>query len=219
MYKIFTIFTLIFSCALSSMSLAQTKSYTEQAEGVVQKGVESLLARIQEDRESFKSSPEQLYKAVDELLGPMVDFRKIARRVMAKHYKAATKEQRKDFQKIFKQSLLTTYAKGLIEFENYRVVVLPAKTPEKNTTKNTKVDLEIITAAGQKFPISQSMYFNKKRQRWQMQNVIVNGINVGKLFRDQFSHLVEAQQGDVGKAISSWSEEIQKKKKKSKPAA
>lgn len=219
MYKILALFVLIIFCATPTLTLAQAQLHTQQAEDVVQKGVESLLARIQQDRDSFKTYPDQLYKAVDELLGPMVDFRKIARRVMAKHYKTATKEQRKNFQKIFKQSLLTTYAKGLIEFENYRVIVLPSKTPDRNTAKNTKVDLEIITASGQKFPISQSMYFNKKHQRWQMQNVIVNGINIGKLFRDQFSHLVDQQHGDIGKAIAIWTQEIQKKKKHPHPAA
>lgn len=150
-----------------------------------------------------KLPEEAIVETVDKVLGNIIDFDRIARRVMAKHYKKASQQQREQFRKAFRRSLLQTYATGLLDFEDYKIRLLPMRQTGQ-TIRSTKVDFEVITASGQVFPITQSLFYHKKKRRWMVQNVIINGVNIGQLFREQFGRLVLQNDGDINAAISQW---------------
>jgi phospholipid transport system substrate-binding protein len=179
----------------------------QDAHRLVAEQIDDLLAAIQTSKSEKALSDEQKIALVDKQLGEVVDFKRIARRVMAKHFRGATKEQKQRFLSVFKSSLLNTYAKGLWEFNNYKVNVLPLKEG-KQTERNTQVSIEVITSSGQVFPVTQSLFYDKKNNQWMVQNVIINGINMGLLFREQFSRLVAQSNGDIDLAITSWSSEV-----------
>lgn len=178
------------------------------AHAMVNERIHELLKNIEVSKAGGDSSYAQRIEIVNSSIGVVVDFRRIARRVMAKFYKRASKPQKKRFFTVFKDSLLNTYASGLWEFQDYKIRLLPLK-PGKAGKRKGQVEFEVITASGQVFPVSQSVFFHKKKQRWMVQNVIINGINMGQLFRDQFARLVSENNGDLDLAINAWSEEIQ----------
>ncbi|MFY0642641.1 MAG: ABC transporter substrate-binding protein [Bermanella sp.] len=179
----------------------------QDAHRLVAEQIDDLLVAIQTSKSEKALSDEQKIALVDKQLGEVVDFKRIARRVMAKHFRGATKEQKQRFLSVFKSSLLNTYAKGLWEFNNYKVNVLPLKEG-KQTERNTQVSIEVITSSGQVFPVTQSLFYDKKNNQWMVQNVIINGINMGLLFREQFSRLVAQSNGDIDLAITSWTSEV-----------
>ena len=43
-----------------------------------------------------------------------------------------------------------------------------------------------------------------------MRNVVINGINVGKLFRDQFAQAMQDNRNDLDKVIDNWTETVAK---------
>lgn len=163
-----------------------------------------------------KLPEEAIVETVDTVLGNVIDFNRIARRVMAKHYKKANKQQKLQFQKVFRRSLLQTYATGLLDFEDYKIRLLPMRQAGQ-TARSTKVDFEVITASGQVFPITQSLFYHKKKRRWMVQNVIINGVNIGQLFREQFGRLVLQNDGDINAAISQWHLSIEPRSPNSVP--
>ena len=60
------------------------------------------------------------------------------------------------------------------------------------------------------------MYDSEKRG-WVLENVIVNGVNIGLAFRDKFEQLMSKHRGDINKVIENWTstvdeERIQEKK-------
>lgn len=180
---------------------------SQDAHRLVAQKIDDLLNAIQTTKSEKALVDEQKIAIVDQQLGEVVDFKRIARRVMAKHFKSATKEQKLRFLSVFKSSLLNTYAKGLWEFNNYKVNVLPLKEG-KQTERNTQVSIEVVTSSGQVFPVTQSLFYDKKNNQWMVQNVIINGINMGLLFRDQFSRLVVQSNGDIDLAITAWTSEV-----------
>ena len=163
-----------------------------------------------------KLPEEAIVETVDTVLGNVIDFNRIARRVMAKHYKKANKQQKLQFQKVFRRSLLQTYAAGLLDFEDYKIRLLPMRQAGQ-TARSTKVDFEVITASGQVFPITQSLFYHKKKRSWMVQNVIINGVNIGQLFREQFGRLVLQNDGDINAAISQWHLSIEPRSPNSVP--
>lgn len=183
----------------------------EQAHEVVRRTITQVMDRINTNRHLYESDNAKFYWALEDVLGPMVDFRRLTRMIMGNYYYEASKDQRVRFARAFKRSLLGSYATGLIEFTDYEVRMLPPKTDFDHTLRNTLVDLEIVTPSGRVFPITQSMYFHHRQRRWMAQNVIVNGINVGSLFRDQFSQLVIENDGNIGAAIDDWIQALKEK--------
>ena len=202
---------LIYSLLIIASMLLSFNSHgsndPDQAYQLVSEKIDALLSKIQETKSDVPLTDDEKTALVDEQLGDVVDFKRIARRVMAKHFRRASKAQKQHFLTVFKTSLLSTYAKGLWEFNNYKVKVLPLKGG-KQTQRNTQVSFEVITSSGQVFPVTQSLFYNKKSKRWMVQNVIINGINMGLLFRDQFSRLVAKHNGDIDLAIQAWTSEV-----------
>lgn len=211
---------LLISLLFTQLSFAASEELAEQAHEVVKRTTEKLLETINENRNYYESDKAKFFWELEDVLGPMVDFKRLTRRIMGKHYRAASLDQRKRFARAFKRSLLSSYATGLIEFEDYDVRVMPPQKGVKNTKRNTLVDLEVVTPSGKVFPITQSMYFHHRHFRWMAQNVIVNGINVGKLFNDQFSQMVIEADGNIGLAIDNWIDALKqqgRKLRKKKP--
>lgn len=196
--------SLISLISLLLCSMVWANPNPQDAHELVDKKIHSLLAKIQESKGQSQFTDDQKIQLVDDELGDAVDFKRIARRVMAKHFRSASKEQKHAFLSVFKGSLLNTYAKGLWEFDNYKINLLPLNEASQ-TERNTKVSFEVITSSGQIFPVTQSLFFHKKQNQWMVQNVIINGINMGLLFRDQFARLVAQNSGNLDQAIASWS--------------
>ena len=51
---------------------------------------------------------------------------------------------------------------------------------------------------------------------WKVRNVIINGINIGKLFRDQFADTMQKNRNDLEKTIAGWGEVVAKAKETAK---
>ncbi len=179
----------------------------QDAHKLVDEKIRTLLARIEQLKTLPEVSEKQRISAVEEVIGPVVDFKRITRRVMAKFYKRSSKQQKVDFYTVFKKTLLNTYAKGLWEFEDYKVRLKPLKTSHQSQ-RNTLVEFEVVTSSGQLFPVIQSLFYHKKQSRWMVQNVIISGVNIGQLFRDQFARLVAQNQGNIDLAIQAWVLEV-----------
>jgi len=205
----------LLSLTLGSVAYAaDSEELAEQAHEMVKRTTEKVMASIHKNREIYESDQARFFWELEDVLGPMVDFQRLTRRIMGNYYREATLEQRKRFASAFKRSLLSSYATGLLEFNHYEVRVLPPKVGVENTLRNTLVDLEVVTPGGHVFPLTQSMYFHHRDRRWMAQNVIVNGINVGKLFGEQFEQMVQENDGNIGVAIEDWIESLQEQGRK-----
>jgi phospholipid transport system substrate-binding protein len=56
------------------------------------------------------------------------------------------------------------------------------------------------------YPLEYSMA-RKKTGQWMVVNVVINGINLGKTFRNQFVQSAQRAGGDVDQVINGWSSE------------
>ena len=52
-----------------------------------------------------------------------------------------------------------------------------------------------------------------------MRNVIINGINIGKLFRDQFADAMQRNGNNLDQTIDNWAGEVAKAKETTDAAA
>ena len=162
---------------------------------------DNIIVILQTKNALFEEDPELFVQEISNAFSPIVDFERIARNVMGKHYKLSTPSQRERFSEAFRTSLLNTYSKTLIEFKDEEIIVLPPKN-NSNSPNKVKVDIEIITSS-KSYPGVYSMYLDKNNE-WKIINIIVNGINLGLTFRSQFYSLMKKNDNDISAVIDQW---------------
>ena len=161
-----------------------------------------LVKTLQENKELFKSDPVKFEDAVKDIYEPIIDFRRVSASVMGKkYYFAATADQRKSFQEIFKQSLLDTYAETLAQWDDQIIeTIFPDEDIEKEI-KNAEVKQLLITSDAE-YPIIYKLRWSNGE--WKIINIIINGVNLGLTFRNQFKALADQYNENISLTIANW---------------
>ncbi len=144
--------------------------------------------------------------AVEQIVAPLIDFELIAKRVMSKHYRLATPEQRQQFATVFRESLLETYTKGITGYSDEEIKFLPfagTKVSKKSKVERASVEMEIRTKEGNVLPVVYQVYKNKEGE-WKLENLILSGVNLGLTFRNQFNESLKSKKGNIDQVIKNW---------------
>ena len=197
MRPLFSSFSLLFFSSLFFFNQVFAESSSEYVEKIHEDIV--LVVRLKQG--IYEENPEEFIKAISFALQPLVDFKRISRNVMGRYYKDANKEQIEKFNKVFKASLLETYSKTLAEFKDEEILVSSEvkKSPKGN---REKVSLQIVTST-KVYPAIYDMYLNKQGQ-WKLINIVINGVNLGLTFRNQFYSLMEKEGNNLDVVIERW---------------
>ena len=161
----------------------------------------NIIYILQTKNELFETDSDLFIQEISNAFSPIVDFKRIARNVMGKHYKAASPFERDRFTEAFRTSLLNTYSRTLIEFKDEKIIVLPPKNTSKLSNK-VKVSIEIVTSS-KIYPGAYSMYLDENNE-WKIINIVVNGVNLGLTFRSQFYSLMKKNNNDFSTVIDKW---------------
>ena len=197
MRPLFSSFSLLFFSSLFFFN----QSFAESSSEYVEKIHEDIVLVVRAKQDIYEENPEEFIKAISSALQPLVDFKRISRNVMGRYYKDANKEQIEKFNKVFKASLLETYSKTLAEFKDEEILVSSEvkKSPKGN---REKVSLKIVTST-KVYPATYDMYLNKQGQ-WKLINIVINGVNLGLTFRNQFYSLMEKEGNNLDVVIERW---------------
>ena len=195
---------------LAALPLMANAVAAPSAHDLVQDTTNRMLADLAANKEKYKQSPEAFYDALNGIVGPVVDADGISRSIMTVKYSGkATPEQMARFQENFKRSLMQFYGNALLEYNNQGITVSPAK---EEGADRTTVDMKVKGNSGSIYPVSYTL--TKINGEWKVRNVIINGINIGKLFRDQFQDAMQRNGNDLDKTIDGWAGEVAKAKEK-----
>ena len=183
------------------ISSLQTLSEEVSAHVYAERTHSNIIEIIRTRNQLFLDDPDLFTKEISDAFGPIVDFKRISRNVMGKYAKDATPKQLEDFSEVFENSLLDTYASTLVEFKDEKINVLPPTSSTKSKTK-ARVNIEIVTSSSI-YPGRYSMYLDKNND-WKIINIEINGMNLGKIFRNQFYSLMEKNKEDINLVIEKW---------------
>jgi len=200
---------------LAALPLMANAVAAPSAHDIVQDTTTRLLADLAANKDKYKQSPSEFYDALNGIVGPVVDADGISRSIMTvKYSRKATPAQMQTFQENFKRSLMQFYGNALLEYNNQGITVSPAKDESGD---RTSVDMSVKGNNGAVYPVSYTL--EKINGEWKVRNVIINGINIGKLFRDQFADAMQRNGNDLQKTIDGWAGEVAKAKQTTEQAA
>lgn len=172
---------------------------------VIRVAVDKLVKRIDADRQRLESDPQYAQKVVDEELEEMVDFRRITRAVMGDYFSHASRDQRNKFLTQFRASLVNTYAAGITLYEGQSYRILPLADGDVRGNR-ARVQMEFEAEDGKILPIAYTMTLTDSQ--WKVDNVIVNNLNLGRIFQTQFAQDMAANDNNLDVVIANWSADL-----------
>lgn len=198
----------LFALTLMALCVASVQAGEEDdLLNYVDQNTQRLVDKLGAERGLYERDPEAFYKTINEAMDGFVDFRRIAARVMGRYARQATPEQRNEFVAKFKRSLFDSYAQALVNAEDFQINVQDATINPRNNDR-ASVAMEVVTSSGNRHSVSYSMY-RKEGGNWMMENVIVEGVNIGLSFRDRFTQEMEANRGQVQAVIDGWGDAVE----------
>ena len=155
----------------------------------------------------FESDRETYENKIKEIFEPMIDFRRVSASVMGKkYYLLATKEQRGEFIDIFKDSLLDTYAETLAQWGDSTISTeLPDEDSISKKFESFEKNIEVkqtLNTGTSEYPISYKL--RKSDNEWKIVNIIINGVNLGLTFRNQFQALAISHNENIELTLKNW---------------
>jgi len=187
-------------------------------ETVVRQTSDRVLALIEDGKVYINEDPDRFYRAVHDVLEPVVAFDAFARGVMGPFWKEATDAQKTRFIETFKWGLLRTYSAALTEFSDGKVVVIEPDKPPR-TADRRDVKMEIRTDKGDVYPVVYAMALDPQ-SRWRVRNLVVGGVNIGLTYQNQFRSAMRDPKyaGSMDKVIDSWATVVEAEKAKATDA-
>jgi phospholipid transport system substrate-binding protein len=116
-----------------------------------------------------------------------------------KYYVAASKSERLEFIEVFKNSLLDTYSETLAQWQDQKIVTL---FPDEEIFANQVNVKQNLYTSSSVYPIKYTV--RRVGDEWKIINIVVNGVNLGLTFRNQFRALADSNNGNISKTISYW---------------
>jgi len=188
--------------AFSTWAGADEVKNSQALKQYISTSMNQLLLKLEARKLDYKNDSALFYHDLNIELSKVIDFKRIALKVMGKHGRTATKAQRAQFISVFKSSLYKTYAQVLLDNNEVEIDVINATLNPRNI-KKAKVNIEIKSARGLVFDVSYSLHKGKD-QIYRIENIVVMGINLGLAFKDRFQQQVNVNKGDINEVIDNW---------------
>jgi phospholipid transport system substrate-binding protein len=203
-------FLMMGSAGISGAYAAETSAETTAettAEAAVETYINNLLAQMESIKPLYETDRAAYFVGVEQALSEFVDFREVARGVMAKYGtgpNGATPEQLERFAVVFRASLVDFYGSALANYGGAEFEIVPIGTPPEDPENATNVRMNIKSDDGSRFEVQYTMFLNADRI-WKLKNLYVEGVNLRRQYYSQFDSMMMSNNYDIDKVIDNWS--------------
>jgi phospholipid transport system substrate-binding protein len=183
--KLITSSAVVFSLGVSLPLFA--KGDMMPPDQVVMQATEEVLEAITLRREELQADKAKLYALVHEIILPNMDFHRISRAILGKHWRTATPEQQRQFTEEFTALLIRTYAIALFEYTDQKIIFKPLKVAEGDDRVSVKA--EFVPKDGPKVPFSYSLT-NRDDTRWRVYDIKIDGVSLVTNYRTSYGNII-----------------------------
>ena len=171
-----------------ALLLMATQVQAASPDEFVSDAIKELSTKLDGRQSELATDRQSLYALIDEVLLPRFDRKMAAQQVLAKHWSAASTEQRDRFISAFYTTLVHRYADGILDFEHDRIQVLPFRgdANKRTVVVKTRVDLE----DGSNVSVNYTLVSHE--DRWMMFDVMIEGVSYVRNFRAEFDAEIRA---------------------------
>ena len=167
----------------------------------IEVNAQKMVLILRNENHLFKTEPKVFKNKIKVIFEPMIDFNRVSASVMGKSsYLNASSEQRELFISVFKESLLDTYAETLAQWNDAII-----ETDHGYSGAGGKIISvrQYLKTSNEKYPIIYKLRKYKDGSH-KIVNIIINGINLGQTFHNQFQSLALEFDNDIDLIILKW---------------
>jgi len=163
---------------------------------VLRQTADEIMSALEQEQGSGDGAP--LRERMATLLDERVAYERIARGVVGGYRDTLTEKQLQRFTEVFRRSLVRLYAEALVAMGAGRVTVAGADVEGRRA----RVNMTVETEDGESFELIYSMA--DPGDGWKVLNILIDGMNLGMTYRNQFASLMERHDGNVDLVIDNW---------------
>jgi len=146
---------------------------------LVERTTEALLAAFDRERDAIRADPTHAYGIVARILSPHVDYERITRLILGRHWRRASPQQRRRFTEAFRALQIRTYAMAALDYTDVGIRYLPTRRSRR--ADEARVRTEIIRQQGR--PVAVDYRLHHEDGRWKVYDVLVEGVSLLVSFR------------------------------------
>lgn len=204
----------LFGLYLLALGVQAEENTAVTAHDVVRETSRQVMAVVEEAHVYVDEDPERYYSQVQTILDEVIDFRGFARGVMgpyasSERYRSldeASRAQLRDqldrFTQVMRLGLVRTYSKGLLAFGGSRIEV-SQPAPDEAAQSRVSVEQLIFSDEVEPYKVMYQMGRSKAGE-WKLRNVIIESVNLGEIYRNQFQAAARKHEGDIDTVIANW---------------
>lgn len=147
---------------------------------------QEVLAILKQDKAIQGGDQSRVYQLVEAKILPNFDFNRMTQLAIGKHWPGATPQQKQALVIEFRNLLVRTYSRSLMEFSNQSVEFKPMAIKPDDT--DVTVHTEIRQPGAQPLPIDYSMY--KTTFGWKVYDVAIDNVSLVTNYRSSFSSTI-----------------------------
>ena len=173
---------------VACMSLSQNMLAQSSPVPMLESSANAIIETLKANKNSLKSDPNIIYKAVETHLLPNVDVAGMSRSVLGRQaWNKATPAERAQFSKAFTRLVIRTYSSPLAQYSDETVQFLPLRG--SLNSRFMRVNSVIVRSQGQNIPLSYSLV--AKNGQWKIYDLSVEGVSLLQSFRSQFAQALQ----------------------------
>lgn len=173
---------------LATVLIVSLPALAQEPREIVSNNTDRVIEMIEENRSHYEENPDALREDIREVLMPTIDIVYSARLVLGSHGRSLDDEQIEAFAEALSDQLLERYATALLEYDlRDRFEILPQRG--ENSERMTRVRTRVKLEGSNRAPLD--YVFRKNDDRWQVFDVIVEGISYVSTFRNQIGEEIK----------------------------
>ena len=175
--------------AALGFSVAAQAAPSQPADVVIKNATTEFQDLIRANHEKYRADLPGFYKVVEDKVVPHFDTKGIAQLVLGRNWKTATPDQRTRFEAAFKDSLIRTYARAMLDYhDSVKAEWAPLKAEAGATDVN--VNAKILRQNAPPIPLSFSVH--AVGDAWKIYDISVENISLITNFRSQLNSDIKA---------------------------
>ncbi len=173
-------------CLILVAAPATPRAETGGPTAELKKAVDEVLAIIVDESISGPGAMKKKLDKAWEVINIYFADEEMTRRVMAKHWKKRTAEEKKEMTHLFSELLRRSYLSRLELFEGQEMIY----TKERVEGDIAKVESH-FEYHGERIPLGYSML--KKDGKWMLYDMVIDGVSLIANYRRQFSKIIRKE--------------------------
>ena len=180
-YKYITVFFLFFFATVHAF---------EKPDVFLKRTVDEVTEFIDKNRAMLEDDESYLKKTVNKLIMPKFNILLMSKIVLGKkNWLSSTDLEKKEFQDTFKDLLIKTYMRSLLEYDGSKLKYLPYKPGKRPEVAKVK---SIYLMSDGDMPVAYRLKLNSNNE-WKVFDIIFDGISLLKNYRADFQEHIKRE--------------------------